>query len=237
MWACLRSLRAGHTLRFALVSALAALALAPPGAASVGIGTNAAQPGLRVDAGGNAEVSWASGGARKTLLVPASGPVLPGGQLEGADVSHEVSSPAIPFKLVLRSGPGGWYYALQTWPVRTGPVELRFSRWRGAPTKMTLETEKTSLGIALSGVATFGGKPIPTTSRTPGGTVQRQYVYLGSQVGGQWKNLGGVAVKPDGSYRRVLFRGPFGNLFRAGVAGPNIGSTYAPDALALAPRP
>jgi hypothetical protein len=224
-------------IRFALAAAVALLALASPAAASVGIGQNLAAPVLRVDAKGNAEISWTERGSQKTILIPVAGPVLPGGRLKGPDVSRPATAPKVAYQRVLRSGPGGWNYALQTWPINAGRPELRFSRWRGAPTTVTLKAESTSLGIALSGVAKFGGKPIPLRSPTPGGTVQRQYVYLHTQVGGVWKILGGVSVKRGGTYRKRLFGGPVGRWFRAGVAGPNVGRTYAPDAIALTRPP
>jgi hypothetical protein len=206
------------------------LALAPPAAASVGVGSNAGSPQLRVDSKGNAEVSFTFGGDRQTVLVPVVGAVLPGGKLEGADVSRAASKPALPFLKVLRRGPGGWFYALQTWPGSRGPVELRFSRWRGDPTKLTLKATRERLGVALEGRVTLAGKPIPLRSRMPGGVMVREYVYLDHQIGGKWKNLGGVTIKRNGSYRKVLYGGgPTGSQFRASVAGPNVGAVYAPD--------
>ena len=201
-----------------------------PGWASITVATNAARPALRVDAKGNAEVSWASGGGRRTLLVPARGRVLPGGRLSGVDVSRAVADPVIPFRRVLRIA-GGRYYALQSWRVLPGgPVELRFSRWRGSPTRATLVAESASLGVTLTGSATFAGRPVPTTSRTPEGKVLRQYVYLDVLRGGTWRRIGGVRLRTDGSYRRLVARAAAGARYRAAVPGPNIGVTYAPDA-------
>jgi hypothetical protein len=220
--------RAGSA-RLLVVGVLGLLALAPPAAASVGVGTNAGKPQLRVDSKGNAEVSYTFRGKRETVLVPASGAIVPGGRLQGSDVSRSAKKPSLPYLRVLRSGPGGWFYALQTWPARVGPVELRFSRWRGAPTKLTLTARRVASGIALAGKATYGGKPIPIRSRVPGGLTVREYVYLDQRVAGKWKNLGGVSVKRNGSYRKVLFLGEAGSRFRASLAGPNIGFVYAPD--------
>jgi hypothetical protein len=215
-----------------------AFALGGPAAASVGVGSNAAAPALRVDAKGNAEISYVVGGAKKTVLVPKNGVVLYGGKLSGPDVSKAATSPALPFVKVLRSGPGGWMYALQTWPTRNGPAELRFSRWQGKPTQLTFTATQEHLGIALEGKVTYAGKPIPIKSRAPGGVVVREYVYLDQQVGGQWKIIGGVAVKSNGTYRRMLYGGgETGNLFRATVAGPNVGAVYAPDVVVQIPPP
>ena len=139
--------------------------------------------------------------------MPKSGAVLYGGKLSGPDVSKAASSPSLPFVKVLRSGPGGWMYALQTWPTRNGPAELRFSRWQGTPTKLTFTATQEHLGIALEGKVTYDGKPIPTVSRAPGGVVIREYVYLDQQVAGQWKIIGGVSVKSNGTYRRMIYGG------------------------------
>jgi hypothetical protein len=215
-----------------------AFALAGPAVASVGVGANAAAPALRVDSKGNAEISYTEGGAKKTVLVPKKGVVAYGGKLSGPDVSKAASSPSLPFMKVLRRGPGGWMYALQTWPTQSGPAELRFSRWQGTPTKLTFTATQEHLGLALEGKVTYAGKPIPIKSRAPGGVVIREYVYIDQQVGGQWKIVGGVAVKSDGTYRRMLYGGgDTGSLFRATVAGPNVGAVYAPDVVVQIPPP
>lgn len=221
----------------AVAVALLLLAVSEPAAASVGVASNAARPTLRVDAKGNAEISYTNGDVRKTVLVPVRGAVLPGGRLEGRDVSRAATRPALPYMKVLRRGPGGWFYALQTWPSRVGPVEIRFSRWKGGPTRLTLKAKRQKEGIALQGRVTYAGKAIPTTSRTPGGTVLRQYVYLEQRVEGRWRVLGGVAVERNGTYRKVLYGAPTGTRFRASVAGPNIGTVYAPDMIVHIPPP
>ena len=74
-------------------------------------------------------------------------------------------------------------------------------------------------------------------SRAPGGVVIREYVYLDQQVAGQWKIIGGVSVKSNGTYRRMLYGGQTGSLFRATVAGPNVGAVYAPDVVVQIPPP
>jgi hypothetical protein len=229
------AIRLSRTCKLGLATAVALLAIAAPANASVGVGSSAGTVTLKVDAKGNAEIG--SGG--KTVLVPVKGNVLPGGTLDGPDVSKPAKNSALPYVKVLRSGPNGWFYAVQIWPVRNGPTELRFSRWKGQPTKLTFTATKEHLGIALEGKVTYGGKPIPMKSPTPGGILLREYVYLDQQLGGQWKLLGGVAIKSNGSFRRVLFSGagPTGTLFRASVAGPNIGQVYAPDMIAQIPPP
>jgi hypothetical protein len=217
-------------MRLGVLAVVLALGIAPTAAASITVATNAARPALRVDAKGNAEVSWTSGGARRTLLVPTRGRVLPGGRLSEPDASRPVTGPAIPFRRVLRLA-GGRYYALQSWRVLPGgPVELRFSRWRGTPTRASILAEPARPGVTLAGTVTFAGRPIPTTSRTPEGKVLRQYVYLDALARGAWRRLGGVRLRADGSYRRLVSRSGAGARYRAAVPGPNIGTTYAPDA-------
>jgi hypothetical protein len=218
-----------------ILAAVLALLLVAPAAASLAVAENAAAPSLRVDAGGNAEISWTAGGARHTLLVPPRGLVRPGGRLSAADVSRAASSVHVPFSRVVRGGRGGWIYALEAWRVLPGgPVELRFARWRGAPTVVSLAAEQASTGVRLSGSATFAGRPVPTTSRTPEGKVLKQYAYLDAFAGGRWRRLGGVAVRADGTFRRLAPRARAGTRYRVVVPGPNIGTTWAPDALATA---
>jgi hypothetical protein len=221
-------------VRLAVVALLAGL-LVPAAAGSTTVADNAARPSLRVDAGGNAEISWTAGGVRHTLLVPPRGRVLPGGHLAGADVSRASSSVVVPFAHIVRTGHGGWNFALEAWRVLPGgPVELRFARWRGAPTVARLSAEQTTTGVLLSGSATLAGRPVPTTSRTPEGKVLKQYAYLDVFTGGQWRRLGGVAVRANGTFRRLAPHAKVGTRYRVVVPGPNVGSTYAPDALATA---
>src|SRR4051812_43434479 len=93
-----------------LLSSLAVLALAPAAHASVGVGSNAAAPSLRVDAKGNAEVSYTVDKERRTVLVPLTGELSFGGTLAGRDVSR-ASKTTLPYAKVVRSGPHGWTYA------------------------------------------------------------------------------------------------------------------------------
>jgi hypothetical protein len=220
------------------VTMLAALVLAPAAGASITVATNAVAPNLRIDAKGNAEVSWTSGGVRHFVLVPPRGRVYPGRKLAAPDVSRLASSPAIPFARALRITPDGRYSALQAWRVRPGgPVELRFSRWKGAPTNVRLIVETSTDAVRLSGTATFSGRPLPLWSPTPEGKRIRQYVYLDSLRGGTWRRIGGVALRTDGSFRRSVPINLVGTKYRALVPGPNIGTTYAPDAATVAPPP
>jgi hypothetical protein len=224
-------------MRLALIATLTCV-VAPSAAASIVVATNAQRPALRVDANGNAEVSWTNGGRRQTLLIPARGATLPGVRLAGADVSRPVRGPAIPLVRVLRVGRGGWYYALQTWqPVPTAPAELHFARWRGSPTNARMTVHRSVASDVVTGTVTFAGKPIPTSWDGPDGNVVHAFVFLDSLVDSGWKRVGGVAPGHDGAYQEVVPYNLVGERFRATIEGPNIGATYAPDATAFAPAP
>src|SRR5262245_45295629 len=90
-----------HTLPPLMLAAVVLVWLAPAAKASVGVGTNAARPSLRVDAHGNAQVSYTTGDGRKTVLVPLRGPVLLGGTLDGKHVSKPAKKPDLPYLKVL----------------------------------------------------------------------------------------------------------------------------------------
>jgi hypothetical protein len=214
--------------RSACVVVFGALALPAVASASIAVAYDAQRPALRVDAAGNAEVSWTAAGVRRYLLVPPTGRVFPGRRLVGADVSRVTTSPALPFRRVLRRTPDGRLWALQAWRVRPGgPVELRFSRWRGALPEVTL----TEADDVLSGRATFRGRAVPLTSPTPEGRRLRTFVFLERFAGGSWRRIGGVAPRANGTFRRAVKPTERGSRYRAILPGPNVGATLAPDAV------
>jgi hypothetical protein len=223
--------------RAPLVAALSAAVLAAAGsaAASLSVATDAQRPGLRVDARGWAEISWTAGEARRYLLIPPAGRVLPGGRLRGRDVSR-AASVRIPFRKVVRRTPDGRYWALQEWRVRpAGPVELRFSRWRGRPTKLVIEAvEPSAGGYLVRGRATFAGRPIPLWSGTPEGKRLRSYAYIDRSTPAGWRRFGGVAVRADGTFRRYAAAAAGHPRFRALLPGPNLNAVWAPDAVSPA---
>ena len=222
-----------------VVFALAALLFAAPAPASITVGENAQRPALRVDAAGNAEVSWTTAGVRRTLLIPPRGRVLPGGRLPGRDVSRATAAVTIPFRRVLRRTPDGRWWALQAWqPQRGGAVELRFSRWRGAPTKVELRARVKGATELLQGRATFGGRPVSGFSATPEGTQIRLAAALDCFVcyGVRgWVRFTGVRTRADGSFAATVPLAGRARKYRAIVPGPNRGATYAPDGAAVAP--
>jgi hypothetical protein len=206
---------------------------AQPGA-SIYIGTSPARATLGVDSSGAAVVAWTQGGARQAVTVPARGQLFHGGSL-----SHDVSRPApkggIANALVVRRTPDGRLWALQAWPqTPDGPIDLHLARWKGAPTALTLAYD----GSNLNGRATFQGKPVTGTSSTLEGKRLRIYVYLDCTgcpgAGAGWKRMLGVAPKADGSFSAFVKPEWKGKRYRALVAGPNIGTTFAPDAQAIA---
>jgi hypothetical protein len=214
-----------------VVLSVAALAAAASAAGSLGVATNVSRPALRVDARGNAEVSWSDGGTRRYLLIPRAGEVLPGQRLGGPDVSRAARAVSIPFRKVVRRTPDGRYWALQAWRVQPGlPVELRFSRWRGGPTQVALDSvEPRTTGYVVSGSATFAGRPVPLWSTTPEGKRVRSYAYIDRMTGSGWRRVGGVAIRGDGTFSRFVTATGH-PVFRAVLRGPNVGASWAPDA-------
>jgi hypothetical protein len=208
------------------------LVVAPSAAASVFIANSPAAPALRVDAKGNAEVSWRAGGARETVIVPAHGQLSHGGSLPGADVSRPATVPGLAFARVVRRTPDGRLWALEVWqPQPGGPRELHLARWTGAPTKLSLAFD----GTHVTGRATFHGKPVAGHSYTLEGKRPRIYVYLDYLAGGTWHRMLGVPPKADGTFTVFVRPTWKGTRYRATMIGANTGSTFEPDASASVP--
>lgn len=89
-------------------------------------------------------------------------------------------------------------------------------------------------GQRLTGSATYRGRPLSGFTTTLEGKRLRIYVYLdcfgcpGAPSG--WTRMLGVAPKADGTFAALLRPSWLGRRYRATVAGPNAGTTYAPDA-------
>ena len=132
--------------------------------------------------------------------------------------------------VVVRKTPDGTFWALQQLEISGRPTSLDFSRWRGAPTQLTLATH----GKRLKGSLTFQGHSVTGLSPTPAGKAVRVYVYLecfgcpGQPKG--WMLMLGVPPKADGSFSVYLRSSWVGLRYRATAAGPNTGGTLAPDA-------
>jgi hypothetical protein len=220
---------------FLTSSVLLALASAAAASGSITVATNVERPALRVDARGNAEVSWTAGGVRRYLLVPPTGRVFPGRRLSGRDVSVSTGAVPLPFRRVLRRTPDGRLWALQTWRLRPGgPVELRFARWRGTPPRVTAETRPQFQGELLTGSATFAGRPVPLYSPTPEGKRIRSFAYVDRWNGTGWRRVAGAATRADGTFRLFIGAGALAARYRAVLPGPNVGATLAPDVVSAA---
>jgi hypothetical protein len=218
---------------------VAAVSLAAPAAAagSITVATNVQRPALRVDAKGNAEVSWSAGGSRRYLLVPPTGRFLPGGRLSGLDVSRPTATVSLPYRRVLRRTPDGRLWALQTWQVAfSKAVELRFSRWRGAPTQITLAAMPSGRTEVLQGRATFQGRPVTGTSPTNAGTpILLSGFFDCSGCGGAgWIRWGAKRTAANGTFAITVPLSRRGSQYRVSITGPNRGATLAPDAAATA---
>jgi hypothetical protein len=217
---------------------IVALALGDAAAASITVATNVQRPALRVDARGNAEISWTAGARRHYLLVPPTGRFLPGARLPGRDVSRSTTAVAIPYRRVLRRTPDGRYWALQTWRVGFArAVELRFSRWRGAPTRITLVAEPFRRTELLTGRATFQGRPVTGSSPTNAGTRILHSAFADCWACGAvgWVRFGAKRTSGDGSFSITVPLDRRGTKYRVSITGPNRGATLAPDAATVAP--
>jgi hypothetical protein len=212
--------------------ALAALAGTLCGAAvpSVGLGAGASRASLRIDSSGDALISWRQAGKPETVLVPPSGPLSHGGALRGPDVSRPASSSGLPFAVAVRRTPDVRLWALQELQIGAqARVELDLSRWRGAPTALTLSSD----GVRLAGTLSFHGAPLSGYSLSLAGKRPRIYVQLdcfGCPGKPGWSPLLGVPPRRDGGFAVLLRAGWRSSRYRATVVGPNIGTTLSPDA-------
>lgn len=231
-------------LLFALVAALACALVAPTLASgSVLIAEDARKPTLKVVANGDTEVSWRDkSGKRQRMVVPMKGRVLPGATAAGKNVAKKSTRWKLPFKPILRTGPKGFFYALQTWRPRPGePTELRLSRWKGEPTQITLEATLNGARESIGGKVTFRKKPVFGKSPTPAGLKLQLFVLLDcldcAKAGGKgWGRITGRALKTkDGAYTLKLLTENEGRRYRAQIAGPNRGVHLGPDVRVTTP--
>ncbi len=220
---------------------LAVLALPAAAEASIKIAGNVRNATLKVDARGFATVSYTKHGRRMSALVAPNGRVTYGRRSRGRDVSVPTNAVAIPMAVALRQTPNGRFWALQAWKrLKTGPVELRLSRWRGAPTLLELWTYCCKWrGEIVRGRATFHGRPIfgyrATRTGYPLDGLGRN-VYIDSLRHGRWMRLMGILThRPTGKFG--LWIRPYwrGTQYRAKIVGPNWGRMLGPDAAACCP--
>ena len=207
--------------------------------ASVEVANYAQHASLRVDAAGNAEITWVdTAGGRRSLLVARDGSLRFGAALSGPDVSHPADAVQLPWVVVIRQTPDGSLYALQSWRrLDNGPIELRFSRWRGQPTTLTLRTVCCRWGsVNVAGTASFHGRPIFGFRATRQGNPLDPFgrnVYLDTFRGGHWQRMMGILThRPTGSFSLWIRANWVGSTYRGTIPGPNWGWTLGPDALA-----
>jgi hypothetical protein len=219
------------------VASAAVTAASAPGSVEVAVDARGGES-LRVDAAGDAEVSWtAADGSQRSLLVGRDGSLRYGAPA-GADISHPAAGVAIPWAVVVRRTPDGSYYALQAWRrLDTGPVELRFSRWQGEPTKLTLRAVCCKWGHEnVVGDASFHGRAIYGSKATAQGNPLDPYgrnVYLDSYRGGRWDRMMGILThRPTGSFSLWIRPEWAGGRYRGTIPGPNWSWTLGPDAFA-----
>jgi hypothetical protein len=230
---------AGVTKRSLTIAALALAALtAVPAHASIKVADDAHAASLRVDAAGDAEVDWTAADGRHSLLVHRSGSIRYGGGFGASDVSRPTTAVALPWALAVRQTPDGSFYALQSWRrLDSGPIELRFSRWRGTPTTLTLRTVCCKWGsVNVEGTASFQGRPIFGYQATPQGSPLDPFgrnVYLDTFRGGTWQRMMGILThRPTGSFSLWIRSNRVGTDYRGTIPGPNLGWTLGPDASA-----
>jgi hypothetical protein len=219
--------------------AIVALAACAGGAvASVMVGSDPRDVRLRVGPAGAAEVAWTTaGGARRVAIVAPNGSIRWNERLPGRDVSQPVDI-RLPYALAVQQAPDGSFYALQAWRrLRGGPIELRFSRWRGAPTRLTLTAVCCRWrSERIQGRATFQGKAIygfaATRSGVPLDDLGRN-VYLDTYRRGGWRRMMGILThRPTGFFRLWIRPDWRGRRYRGTIIGPNWGWTLGPDARA-----
>jgi hypothetical protein len=228
---------------------VAAVGLAVPAHASASllIARATSHETLRVSASGAAQITWRAGGRVHTAVV-AGGRVRWHRRVHGRAAAAHRQGIDVPDGIAEVSLPNGLHFALQR--VRRtgqfgwrGPLELRFSRWRGASTRLSLRAEWVDHGRMprVCGTATYHGRPFYGTASSLLGNPLDAYgrnVYLDVRhPGAGWYRIMGVLTHPDGF--ALLIREPLwrGASYRGYVPGPNVGGDLAPDAVATTPLP
>ena len=220
----------------AVLVALAALALPAGANASIKITESAHDASLRVNARGVATILWTTaGGRRDSAVVLPSGKTLYHRTARGKDATHASDAVALPMLVTLRKGPNR-FFALQAWRrLKGGPVELRFARWSGAPTRLPIRAVCCKWRSEMvKGRATFHGRAIYGYRFTPQGVPLDKYgrnVYIDTMRGGKWRRTMGILThRPTGKFSLWIRKYWRGSAYRARIIGPNWGRTLAPDA-------
>src|ERR671930_130165 len=218
---------------------LAALVVPGRAAASIMVASWARTPTLKVMAGGAAEVDWTSGGRRHSVVIYRNGARRYGAHLKGRDVSFPTTAVSVPLALAVRQTPNGSFWALQAWRrLRTGPLELRFSRWQGVATTLTLQAVCCKWRSEnVVGQATFHGRPFCGGHATSTGVPLDRFgrnVYLDTLRGGAWRRMMGILThRNTGRFSLWIRPNWLGTAYRGTIIGPNWGWTLGPDAQAV----
>lgn len=143
-------------------------------------------------------------------------------------MSFATTAVRIPLKRVLKRTPSGAFWALQAWAAPGRPLNLRFSRWNGKPTRLTVETVCCRAGSeTLRGRATFHGTPIY-------GWVYVDCYRCALNPQG-WARATRKATNKSGFYSVWVRSAWKGARYRVTIVGPRAGWARAPDSRAFAP--
>jgi hypothetical protein len=203
------------------------------------IASNVRHATLKVVAGGAAEVDWIrASGRHGSVVIYANGSRRFGAHLRRRDISFATTAVSVPMARVVRQTPDGRYWALQSWRrLRGGPVELRFSRWRGATTRLTLQAVCCKWSSEnIVGQATYHGRPIfgyrATSTGNPLDGLGRN-VYLDTYRQNRWQRMMGILThRPTGRFSLWIRPSWRGAAYRGRIIGPNWGRILGPDAQA-----
>ncbi len=225
--------------RRAVAAAVAVLAVTvvPVCAGSVKVVGDAVAPRLCVSSSGVAQVTWARAArtSARTAVVRRDGSLAFGRRVCRRTTAVPVAAARLPMAVVVVRDRAGHFHALQAWRrLARGPVELRYSRWTGSPTRLRLQ----AAGRRVRGGLTFHGRAVYGTSSTPQGVPLDPYgrnVYLDSHRDGEWHRMMGILThRPTGLFALWIRPHWEGESYRGRVIGPNWGPTLAPDAQAIA---
>ncbi|MGB2953441.1 MAG: hypothetical protein WBB74_08605, partial [Gaiellaceae bacterium] len=226
----------------AAVALAAAFACPATAGASIMVAATARDATLKVTANGQAEADWITGGGgHGSIVIWPSGRLRWGAHLQGRDVSYPATGIAVPVARVVRQTPDGRLWALQAWRrLPGGPVELRFARWQGAPTTLTLQAVCCKWHSEnVVGKASFHGKAIYGFHSTPQGAPLDRFgrnVFLDSYRHSRWHRMMGILThRPTGRFSLWIQRYWLGRAYRGTIIGPNWGWTLGPDAQAETP--
>jgi hypothetical protein len=230
-----------RTLWVGVACGLAVAGLAPAAAsASLLLARTTSAETLRVDARGRALVTWREGATKRRAVIASDRAVYQGGSIGKA--AGIAVTPTIPLAVVQIALPNGTQVALQKLQRlgnhgSLGPVELRYSRWRGEATRLSLTGEWTADGrrMRICGTATYHGTPFYGLKHTIKGNPLDAYgrnVYIDTLRSSGWYRIFGVLTRPRGFALMVSKPEWIGTAYRAVVPGPNLAGDLAPDATA-----